>query len=209
MSHEKNVKRMYGISHAGWYDPFRALWTGVVSAKAEKGFLQQVKEMSTPETHILDLGCGTGINAGRILASQIPFKQYTGIDFSPEMLERAQQKYESKKGSKRITFVLHDLTKKPLPGTYHLIITTWVLSHLTNPSQVIKAYFSQLKAGGSMIIVLLTKPSWYVHWWFYPFVRLFAARYVSEDEIDNMPGEKIRKRYASGIATLLIIKKRG
>ncbi|MBI2548202.1 class I SAM-dependent methyltransferase [Candidatus Woesearchaeota archaeon] len=206
MSHEANVKRMYGLSNAGWYDPFRRVWTKIVSAKAEEEFLRQVKKMSKPTTQILDLGCGTGINAGRLLEQKIPFQQYTGIDFSEEMLSQARKKYGSQR---RIKFNFHDLTKKPLKGNYDVIITTWVLSHITNPSRVVRAYFSHLKKGGSMIIVLLTKPRWYVHWWFYPFVRLFSANYIPKEEIDKMPGEKIKKRYACGIATLLIIRTGG
>lgn len=203
------VQKLYHLGHATWYDPFRKIWTKLVERKLEKDFLQEIKKRVYPSTRILELGCGTGINIGRIFALQSalqkPFHLYYGIDFSEDMLAIAKQKYGNRK---TVHLLSGNLETISIPKKYDLVLCTWVLSHLPKPSLVVNRFYKNLSKDGTMLLIFMTQPKWYLSFWFTPLSYLFAARYVSPQEIAQMRGEKIMKKYASGLATFLIIKKK-
>lgn len=205
MTTPTSVQRLYHLGHATWYNPFRKIWTKLVERKLEKDFLQVMEKNVHPSTRILELGCGTGINIGRVLALQKPFHLYYGIDFSEDMLAIAKQKYRDRKN---VHFLSGNLETISTPQRYDFVLCTWVLSHLKKPSFVINRFYKNLAKDGTMLLIFMTKPKWYLSFWFTPLSYLFAARYVSPQEIAQMHGEKIMKKYASGLATFLIIKKR-
>ncbi|MAE13258.1 hypothetical protein CMO92_01720 [Candidatus Woesearchaeota archaeon] len=163
MTQTKHVKGIYSLFNARWYDPFRTVWGSIVSKKAEKDFLTNLKKEIKPQTRILELGCGSGINIGRL--QHTLFKQYTALDFSEEMLDRAKKHY-----TKIPNLILkhQDITRVDHLH-YDIIISTWVLSHLEKPADIINKWYSQLAPGGSIYLIFLTKPKWYINLWFYPF----------------------------------------
>ncbi len=205
MSHPKNVQRLYALFNARWYDSFREKWMKKVSIKAEKEFTRRLREKVKLTSNILELGCGTGINIGRI--KDLNFKSYTCLDFSHSMLEIAQQKYGK---MKHISFIERDITKfnqRENKEKYDLIISTWVLSHLENPARIINQYSELLNKSGNMLLIFLTKPVWYINFWLYPFTRLFACKYVTEQEIAKINGRKIIHKSGLNLVTLMEIKK--
>lgn len=199
------VQKLYHLNHARWYDPFRKWWTRIVESKLEKDFLETLQRTITPKTRIVEIGCGTGINIQRVLSLKKPFHSYTGIDFSSDMIAIAQQKFREEKN---VTFIQGDARTVPLPKQYDLVICTWVLSHIPEPSVVVNRYYKNLQKDGTMLLVFLTKPHWSVSFWFSPFMKLYHSQYVSEQEIENMDGKKEIKKYAYGLATFLMIQKR-
>ena len=77
---------------------------------------------------ILELGTGTGETAKRVLAAH-PEAQLTGIDSSPEMLERAR---EALPGADLRLGRLED----PLPdGPFELVVSTLAVHHLDGPAK--------------------------------------------------------------------------
>ncbi len=198
------VQSLYHLGHATWYDPFRILWTRIVEHTLEKDFLKTLQRSITSKTKIVEIGCGTGINVGRILSLQKPFTSYLGIDFSPDMLAVAKQKYHQKK----ILFREGDIRTISLPKKYDLVLSTWVLSHIPAPAALVNRFYTNLGNDGTMLLVFLTKPHWSVSFWFSPFMRLYHSQYVSEEEIQKMLGMKIKKSYCAGLATFVQIKKK-
>lgn len=201
MTHKDNVQRWYALLNAKWYDPFRKIWTKLASEKAEKEFVKRLKKKITPQTMILELGCGTGINVRRI--KDLKFKSYTGLDLSSSMLRIAKKNFGK---VKNVSFVRKDIAK-PLNKKYDLIISTWVLSLIEEPAKLISLHYKNLSKKGTMFLIFLTKPKWYIHFWFYPLIRFFAGKYVSEEEIRKMPGTKRISRYALGMTTLVEVQK--
>lgn len=199
------VQNLYHLGHAQWYDFFRAIWTNLVEKQLEQDFIRELEKHITPHTQIIDLGCGTGINAGRILSLKKAFTSYLGIDFSEDMLAIARQKFGK---NKRIRFVCDDLRTVAFPQHYDLVISTWVFSHLEEPSFVVNRFYQNLSEGGTMLFVFLTKPRWYVDVWFSPLARFFRARSVPYEEINQMKGSKKVRTYVHGLATFLVITKR-
>tara|TARA_Y100000310_G_scaffold339609_1_gene432802 strand:- start:605 stop:1207 length:603 start_codon:yes stop_codon:yes gene_type:complete len=200
MAQPNKVKTWYSLFQARWYNPFRFLWTKIVSEKAENIFTQLLRKEINPDTNILDLGCGTGINVDRI--KDLKFKSYTGLDLTPAMLDQAKEKYSN---LKNVSFMIQDISKRPIDKKYDLIISTWVLSLLDRPAETINQYYQQLNPQGKMLLVFLTRPAWYVHFWFYPFIRLFASQYVTEKEINKIKGKKTVRRYF--MTTLMEVEK--
>ncbi|HII72096.1 TPA: class I SAM-dependent methyltransferase [Candidatus Woesearchaeota archaeon] len=158
--HEKNVKGWYSLLGARWYNPFRRVWTWAVAGRAEKRLVKTLEEVCTPKTRILELGCGTGINIGRILRQNIPFRSYTGLDFSEDMLSIAKERFGS---DKRVSLRQQDITTGPGREKYDVLISTWVLSHLEDPSGVINRHHRQLNRKGIILLVFLGRPRWYIN----------------------------------------------
>jgi 2-polyprenyl-3-methyl-5-hydroxy-6-metoxy-1,4-benzoquinol methylase len=142
------------------------------------------------------------MNLGRILDSKRKFKSYTGLDFSDKMLAIAKERF---KDVKNASFIKQDLTQGLNRQKYDIIISTWVMSHLEEPSKVINDCHDHLAKKGKLMFIFLTKPRWYVNFWFYPWLRVFAAKYVTDKEIEKVKGHKKVKRSARGLATLLQI----
>ena len=198
------VQSLYHLGHANWYDPFRIIWTKIVEHTLETDFLEVLQGSITSKTKIVEIGCGTGINVGRILSLQKLFTSYLGIDFSHDMLAIARENFEDEEN---ITFVEGDARTVAIPQKYDLVLCTWVLSHTPKPSAVVNRFYKNLHKDGTMLLVYLTKPHWAVSFCFTPFMRFYHSQYVSEEEIAKMHGINLRKSYCAGLATFLIIKK--
>ncbi|MBI5389637.1 class I SAM-dependent methyltransferase [Candidatus Woesearchaeota archaeon] len=162
-----------------------------------------IRKKATQKSTILELGCGTGYNIQKARDTGIPFRHYTGFDFSEDMLKQAQEKFS---GEKKVKVLQKDITLKPGKEKYDIILSTWVFSHLETPSDVANAYARQLKRGGTMFLLFLTRPAWYIHFWFYPLLRLFAADYVREEEVAAMQNKKRVVKVIGGLGTLVEIK---
>ena len=109
--------------------------------RQEKKFLHDYLHKAEPpkDWKVLDVGCGTG----RLL-------EYAthGIDFSPEMLKVAQQKFPEK------NLQLGDLTELPFAdGSLDLIFCFHVIMHqdLKTTQQFIEQAYQKLKVGGRLI----------------------------------------------------------
>jgi len=96
---------------------------------------------------ILDLGTGDG----RLLAlakQRYPKVETIGLDFSPAMLERVQQRFAA---DRSISIVAHDLDQ-PLPdlGTFDVVISSFAIHHLVHERKrsLYAEVYRALAAGG-------------------------------------------------------------
>ncbi len=202
---QTTVQKLYHLGHARWYDVFRFFWTRTVERKLEQEFLNELQKVLAynKKANIVELGCGTGINIERLLTLNKSFASYFGIDFSNDMQAIAKEKFGNEKN---IFFVSGDLRTISVPKKIDLVISTWVMSHLERPSLVIERFYENLNKGGTILLVFMTKPEWFISWWFTSLTKLFACSYIPAEEIYKMPGKKEIKRYAHGLATFIIIK---
>lgn len=104
-----------------------------------------VVELLNPQANetILDLGCGSGGLTAKI--TQIAAKCY-GIDFSAEMIIKAQQDYPS------INFSQHN-AEQPFPFTekFDAVFSNAALHWMMNPEAVIKNVAASLKTNGRFV----------------------------------------------------------
>ena len=113
--------------------------------------LKEYKKINHNRIDILDLGCGRGWLAPIISK----YGSYTGVDFSPEAIKIAQQKY-----GERATFILSDgtqanwgLEQKP---SFDVIVCSEVIEHITEQTSFIESAVKLLKNDG---ILVLTTPN--------------------------------------------------
>ncbi|MGK7926451.1 MAG: class I SAM-dependent methyltransferase [Spirulina sp.] len=87
-----------------------------------------------PKAKILDLGCGTGRLLNR-LGDRFPDLTGTGLDFSSEMLARAQQ--QNRHGD-RMTFVEGNTDALPFPDSqFDAVFSTISFLHYPQPQKVL------------------------------------------------------------------------
>jgi ubiquinone/menaquinone biosynthesis C-methylase UbiE len=97
--------------------------------------------------NILELGCGTGKNTGW-LSGKADF--VTALDFSPQMIAKAQAKVEAK----NVTFIQTDITTQwPIkPGWSNLITCSLVLEHIEDLQFIFREAARVLKRRGKFYI---------------------------------------------------------
>lgn len=122
----------------GLLDPaVRAAWRQLL--------LQHLPE---PPARILDLGCGTGTLS--VLLAQNGY-QVHGIDFSPEMIRRAEQKAVGIEG---ITLQVVDESDPPAePGPYDVVLCRHVLWAMPDPAVALRNWTRLLEPDGSLMLV--------------------------------------------------------
>ncbi|MEM7201670.1 MAG: class I SAM-dependent methyltransferase [Planctomycetota bacterium] len=99
---------------------------------------------------VLDVGCGTGRHALRLAARGA---RVVAVDFTPQMLARAQ----AKPGADRVRFVEHDL-HAPLPfddATFERVISALAVDHIRD----LTAFFAELhrvcRPDGAVLVTMM------------------------------------------------------
>lgn len=202
---KNKVQKLYAIGHAKWYNTFKVAWNWTINRKAEKKLEHFLKENLNESTSILELGPGTALNLKKILSLNLRFKRYLGLDFSDDMLAIAKKNFNNVEG---VEFRHQDLTKlHHLDEKFDVIISTWVLSHLPHPADVINQAQTYLKPNGKMFLIFLSEPKWYIRFWFSLLAKGFFSRLLSKDEISKFNNVKLVKHYAGKLTTIVEVQK--
>jgi SAM-dependent methyltransferase len=136
------------------YSPFRPFWARMIIPQAER-YLERVvlPETLCPNSSVLDLGCGPGTNLSRLRRLKLPFSTYKTIDFSPSIL-----KWRRLQSATNQSFVVADSMRLPFDAcTFGLVLSTWMFSHLEEPSYVIQEAQRLLRPDGWLIIACFTR----------------------------------------------------
>jgi 2-polyprenyl-3-methyl-5-hydroxy-6-metoxy-1,4-benzoquinol methylase len=196
--------------YKGWfgrsYDSMKHSWNRIVASKAESLLSDFLMNNLDESKSILELGCGTALNLETIKSLNLNFNSYLGLDFSENMLKKAEGKFAN---IPNIRFQQKDIAQlSEIKDKYDIIICTWVLSHLNSPSQVVNQAQELLNNGGKMFLIFLTKPKWYVNIWFNLIAKyLFRSKYVSNGEIEKMNNVKNMHHFFAHIVTTVEICK--
>lgn len=198
-----DVQKLYSRL-ATWYDPLRRLWVLLTSRRAERDLDSLFLSYVTPESAILDLGCGTGVNVGRLLRLGLGFREYEGIDFTESMLAVARKKYGH---VGNVTFSRGDVTAlEDAARRYDVIVSTYVLSHLRTPAATVNDVQRFLRPGGHLLLLFYSRPRWWLRLWMTPLGNaLFRADAVRHSEVASFANVKTQRTYFAGTVTLLEI----
>ncbi|QBR92397.1 class I SAM-dependent methyltransferase [Nocardioides euryhalodurans] len=102
--------------------------------------------LPSPPARVADLGCGTGTLS--LLLAEEGF-EVTGVDFSPEMLQRARTK-----AGHVVRFHEGDAAAPPLEEAAHdVVLCRHVLWALPSPSEVLERWLRLLAPGGRLVLV--------------------------------------------------------
>ena len=203
-----DVQKLYSRTGGRWWGPFRAVWELCTSRQAKAVLESLLRRYVTPETRILDLGCGTGTNLGRLLRLGLPFGRYTGVDFSSSMLALARKRFGDTPG---VTFLEADATTLEDNGErYDAIVGTWLLDHLSEPVSFVNGIQRFLAPGGHLLLMFYSRPRWFLRLWLSPLGRsLVLADPVPEREVSRFSGVLLKKTYSAGVVTLIDIAASG
>ncbi|MDZ7910476.1 MAG: methyltransferase domain-containing protein [Rhodococcus sp. (in: high G+C Gram-positive bacteria)] len=140
------------------YDVISAEWP-VYRAGREAAF----ELMNLPAgSHVLDLGCGTGLNFAGLQRAIGPTGSITGVDASQQMLAQARRRSHGA-GWMNVTLIHADataLTPEDLGeyAPFDASISTYALSLMTRWQAALEAMTSSTRPGGVVAIVDMQKP---------------------------------------------------
>jgi len=97
-----------------------------------------------PNLKVVDLGCGTG-ELTRQLADALPNSDVTGLDSSPQMLEKA-----ASHAGPRLHFEQGDQAQ--LAGEWDLIFSNAALHWSENHAELMRTLYEKLKPGGQIAV---------------------------------------------------------
>ena len=119
--------------------------------RREEGYGALLEFVPGASRRVLDLGCGDGEVAGRILDA-VDDVEVLVADFSPEMLRRARERFAR---DPRVTVVVHDLDE-PLPrswGSFDAVVSAFAIHHVVDARKPVLfgEIFGALQAGGVFV----------------------------------------------------------
>ncbi len=145
---------------SGRYDLFNRLTSLGQDDCWRKAALESLRE----GMRVLDLGCGTG-DLTLMAASRFPNHgtQVIGIDFSRQMLKRAQERLSSSPALKNADVKFLERRAEDLPMEreyYDLVVSGFVLRNIYEKVDwVLKGVYESLKSGGRISFLDFTEPS--------------------------------------------------
>jgi trans-aconitate 2-methyltransferase len=116
-----------------------------VFAGTSSAFLRSV--VDEPPTLALDLGCGPGCTT-HLVADTLRGERTLGMDSSSHFIALAEST-----ATETVSFCRHDFRTAPFPcGPADLMYARYVLTHQTDPAEVVRVWCSQLRPGGRLLI---------------------------------------------------------
>ncbi|MDD2475121.1 MAG: arsenite methyltransferase [Dysgonamonadaceae bacterium] len=101
---------------------------------------------------VVDLGSGAGNDCFVARAEVGDNGQVIGIDFSPQMIEKAR-KNANKRGYNNVKFLEGDIEQMPLPdNTADIVVSNCVLNLLPEKNKIFKEVYRVLRPGGHFCI---------------------------------------------------------
>jgi SAM-dependent methyltransferase len=198
------VRALYGV----WvrlYDPVSLLWRNWLYPDLHRAFDRALAVCLPRGGRVLDLGCGTGANLERLLALDLPFGSYTGVDLTAEMLARARDKFGD---LPNVSFQQLNLLTDPLPeGSFDLVVSTWVFSHLPEPERVVEKALARLRPGGHVILLFLAETGTWLDRLINPVLGFFSARPLPEEVYRRFPNLTSAERFGGGTTALVVLRK--
>ncbi len=186
------------------YDAISPLWRRWLYAGADKAVNSALAEHLPPQGRVLDLGCGTGVNLGRLLDLGLPFGSYVGVDQSEEMLATARVRAGH---LENVSFQRLDLLADLLPeGPFDLVVSTWVLSHLPDPRAVLDKAMDRLVSGGHIVLLFLAESDSWQARVVRPVLDAMSARPVPEEIYMAFPGRVRMQGFAGDSVVVMALR---
>jgi ubiquinone/menaquinone biosynthesis C-methylase UbiE len=106
-----------------------------------------------PSARVLEIGCGTGAMT-RFLVRRGDFSgRAFGVDHSPAFIEAARKFAQEEKVSDRIDFRVGDAHSLEFsPATFDAVIAHTVISHVTEPTTVLREMARVVRPGGTVAV---------------------------------------------------------
>ena len=135
---------------AGVYEKLASVYDFIFGPTLHPGRLQAIQRMAIqPGDQVLEVGVGTGINAGLYPADCA----VTGIDLSDSMLEKARERV-ARKGIRNMRLVEMDAADiKFADGTFDIVYAPYLISVVPDPVAVAREMSRVCRPGGRVIFL--------------------------------------------------------
>lgn len=106
-----------------------------------------------PASHVLEIGCGTGLNFRHVLAHLDPQRGHlTGVDFSADMLKRAERRVAAHRWA-HVDLVQADATTLDLGRAFDAVFFGYSLTMIPAwPTALVRAW-AHLAPGGTLVVL--------------------------------------------------------
>jgi ubiquinone/menaquinone biosynthesis C-methylase UbiE len=137
--------------------------------------VKKIKQYQIKDS-LTDIGCGPGYLLYKI-ALELPHLHLTGVDLSPEMLIKAQTKFNTPNLKDKDTFKQGSAEHLPFEDqTQEFIISTGALHHFNNPHQALEEIYRVLKPQGQLLLFDLRRDARRIFFWLLWFVQNLVFR---------------------------------
>ena len=145
-SEQQQRERALWDSRAGYYDN-QVLR---IYEEAYRLTIEAILAIVNSSSNVLEMGCGTGIVTVAIAPN---VREITGIDISPKMIAKAQEK-ALRQNIENVTFKVLDASELPFPDhAFDVVLLPNLLQLVPQPEKVIKESRRLLKPGGTLVTV--------------------------------------------------------
>ena len=142
-------------------------------------FAAKASEFITPNSRILEIGCGRGgfaVNLAKLFSNV--YSEFYASDFSESAVEIAKDYAQESRVEKYIKFQVNDIENLNYDSnSFDRIICFETIEHVPNPVEAIKELYRVLKPGGQLI---LTTPNYLNFYGLYRVYMRFTGRRWSE-----------------------------
>lgn len=156
---EKNAELLRGRSRAAFDAQAATYDEGMEGDHARRLYQHVVGEVTyavagMPAPRVLDLGCGTGALAERLLDA-IPGCSLTGVDLSPRMVEVARVRLAG-----RADVLLGDAERLPFhDAAFDVVVCNDSFHHYPDPERAAFQAWRVLAAGGALVLGDVWQPA--------------------------------------------------
>jgi len=182
----ENLRR-YSAPNAALYDALTGPLLDGFFARVASGLLEL-----SPRARVLEVGSGPGRLAVR-LARISPEVLVTGVDISPEMVERADSLAARSRVADRVRFVEGDVASLPFAeASFDAVVSTFSLHHWPSPAEGLAEIYRVLRPGG--VLRIYDVADW---------IRRFEREGLGLAEVAGQSPFGARDEWRQGIASRL------
>ena len=146
-------KRQATHEFTRWSESYdRSILQWLLFRPSHKAIIAKIRNLyGDKPLRILDIGCGTGVFAARILES-LPGARVWGMDLVPGMLAKGKHRWESL--ADRLTPVLGDSERLPFDaGRFDVVTCANSFHHYPHQDRAVAEMHRVLRPGGSLLLI--------------------------------------------------------
>lgn len=128
------------------YDRLHRRWLKHAGGEAQVALEAAVRALATPETNLLDAGCGTGAFARALIAEGVSPGRVTLLDPSEEMLARCADIQANRVNGRLEALPFRD-------GSFDMVTCAWALETVQDPGLAIRELCRVVRPGGVLCVI--------------------------------------------------------